>query len=211
MLASYLVPLAPEHISWLPFLGGLATTEALRPLVHPKRVSLKWPNDILIGEKKVAGVLVEHLGTRDGFDWGSLGIGINLSQKTSQLPDPVDSAVPATSVAIEGGPRVEPVALATELAGLICALVDMVDERGPRFLHSAYSSRCSTLGRDVSVLLPNSTSVEGRATVIEADGALRLQDTSGKTHKIHAGDVIHARHRTQTAPLSGGTLDRFEY
>jgi biotin-(acetyl-CoA carboxylase) ligase len=49
-------------------------------------LKIKWPNDIMLNGKKVAGVICEYIGYRDGTDWISIGIGVNLLQKKSQLP-----------------------------------------------------------------------------------------------------------------------------
>ena len=83
---------APEW-PWLPLLAGHALVTALREIEVP--AGLKWPNDVLIGERKVAGILLERVETGDG-PAAVLGIGLNVSTTAEELPVPDDSFDSAT-------------------------------------------------------------------------------------------------------------------
>src|SRR4051812_18958939 len=84
--------LPPEALGWLPLLSGLAVVRTLRGLGAD--ASLKWPNDVLIGDRKVCGILAEMLPDGSGV---IVGIGVNLSLTEDELPVPT-----ATSLALEG-------------------------------------------------------------------------------------------------------------
>lgn len=178
----------PGLLGWLPLLTGVAVVSALHGLgVAPPR--LKWPNDVLAGDAKLAGILVEGSG-------GAVvaGVGMNLTQRREELPSPA-----ATSLALEAGPGApgrEPVLIAvlTELARWYQAWRDQprpgdADACG---LREEYTRLCSTLGREVSVSLPAGRVLAGKAAGVDAAGRLQVLTAGGMT-AVSAGDVVHVR------------------
>jgi BirA family biotin operon repressor/biotin-[acetyl-CoA-carboxylase] ligase len=172
----------PDRWPWLPLLTGLAVRDAL-----PGGADLKWPNDVLVGERKVAGILVERVDTPSG-PAAVLGVGINVSTTADELPVPT-----ATSLAIEG--------LDVDRTDLLLAFLAELDRHVAAWsagriadagLRAAYVEGCSTLGRDVRVDLPSGETVTGRAVDIDEGGRLVVATGSGNT-AIGAGDVIHVR------------------
>lgn len=173
---SVLLPGPPS--GWLPLRAGVAMAGALAPLV-PGGVALKWPNDILIGGKKVCGILAEV--APDGRI--VLGAGVNLTMTEDELPVPT-----ATSLTLEGA---DPTELAdTVLQGYLSRLlvVDAVPER--------VRALCSTIGRQVRVELSGGGELLGEAVEIDDEGRLEVRDGRGETHAIGAGDVHHLRDTT---------------
>jgi len=172
---------------WLPLLTGHAVATALRAAGF--EATVKWPNDVLLGERKVAGILVERVETPSG-PAAVVGIGVNVAMTADQLPVPE-----ATSLAVEGDAPDR-----TELLGLLLdTLWDSYvrwqeggAEAGAR-LATAYAESCATLGRDVRVALPGGEALAGRAVGIDPQGRLVVSAAEGSSTAVGAGDVVHVR------------------
>lgn len=177
LLLSVLVPHAPAKLRWLPLLAGMAVQDALAPLV-PSRVDLKWPNDILVGGRKIGGILSEYLGESAGTAWVALGIGINLNQSRSELPE-----ASATSLRVEGALPVSPTALAAQIVDNLRALL------ARPFSPADYANRCVSADSPVQVTLPGGEILVGVGTGIDDTGALLIQTEDGAISAITAGDV----------------------
>jgi BirA family transcriptional regulator, biotin operon repressor / biotin---[acetyl-CoA-carboxylase] ligase len=172
----------PEMWPWLPLLTGYAVHAALVDRVPG--LGLKWPNDVLVEDRKLAGILVERVETATG-PAAVLGVGINVSQEQSELPVPE-----ATSLwlEVEGSPdRTE---VLDTVIGSIDALLPLLAD--PESLRRAYSGECVTLGKQVRASLPGGQDVEGTAVDIDEGGRL-VVSTAGGPVPVGAGDVIHVR------------------
>jgi BirA family biotin operon repressor/biotin-[acetyl-CoA-carboxylase] ligase len=168
---------------WLPLLVGYGAARTLRQLGAP--VSLKWPNDVLLGDRKLAGILTERVDTPGGPALVA-GIGINVDQAREELPH--DGA---TSLALEG----VDVDRTELLAVLLRSLKGEYDafQRGELVaLRTAYAASCATLGRQVRVELPSGDALVGEATAIDEGGRLLVAGPAGVV-PVSAGDVVHAR------------------
>jgi BirA family biotin operon repressor/biotin-[acetyl-CoA-carboxylase] ligase len=168
---------------WLPLLTGLALAGALREAGFDTGV--KWPNDVLLGPLKVAGILVERVETPSG-PAAVVGIGLNVTTTREELP--VETA---TSLAIEG--------TAPDRTDLLLAVLRAVRREydgwqggGAADLRAAYARACVTIGREVRVDLPFGQPLAGRATGIDPGGRLLVQGPAGET-AVGAGDVVHVR------------------
>ncbi len=182
---------APARWGWLPLLAGLAVSEGLRRYPGVPAV-LKWPNDVLIGDSKVAGILVERVDTSSG-PAVVVGFGINVHLSMAQLPVPS-----ATSLALraaessERGPlnRTEVIRCCLESLGEF--YLGWESGTADNQLATSYRDRCATIGRQVRVELADGRSIEGSATSVDGAGRLVVR-TSGQLEVISAGDVIHLR------------------
>ncbi len=180
------VPVPAAGAGWLPLTAGLAVVEAVES-VTGLGAELKWPNDVLLpadGSRKVCGILCELVapdGARAGFV--VVGTGVNLSQTRDQLPVPT-----ATSLALAGAADADRTAL---VAAYLEALARLVREPVDR-VREAYRTRCSTLGRLVTLSLPDGTTVTGDAVAVDDDGRLVVDGPDGRISWA-AGDVVHAR------------------
>ncbi len=184
---------APERLSWLPLLAGVAATDALREACGVN-AELKWPNDIVAiaaacggsdGPRKMGGVLSAVLPDSDAAEPAVvLGIGINVSLRSAELP-----VRQATSVLLEGG-RPDRTAL---LASMIASLENRVAQwrAGDGSLAADYRARCATIGRWVEVRLPGEREVSGVVSGIDDDGHLLIAEGESSL-RVTAGDVIHA-------------------
>jgi BirA family transcriptional regulator, biotin operon repressor / biotin---[acetyl-CoA-carboxylase] ligase len=179
-------PAAPVAVQgWLPLLFGVAAASAVRRLAEVD-VRLKWPNDLLIGERKLAGVLAEVAG-------GAvvIGMGLNVSLRAAELPVPT-----ATSLAIEQ-------AACTDRDPLLRAVLREIEahyrdweaadgDADASGLRAAYQAASATIGREVRVRLPGDRTLVGRASGVDATGRLEVT-AGGVTHALSAGDVVHVR------------------
>lgn len=176
---------------WLPLLTGVAVAEAVRRTTGVEAV-LKWPNDVLAGERKVAGILVERVESPHGAG-AVVGVGLNVSQTPQELPVPT-----ATSLERAGaGSPVDRVALLAAVLAALAARYDAwraADGDATGALHAAYTGMCSTVGRAVRVGMPSGEDLDGDAVAVDADGRLLVRSAHGTT-ALGAGDVVHVRPR----------------
>ena len=172
----------PSHIpaeqwSLLPLLTGLAVDAALDEIgLSP---TLKWPNDVMIGERKIAGIKIDLAQTDLGCA-AVIGIGLNATLTTAELPVPT-----ATSLLLSGADTSDRTVVLRRLVRNFVALYTHWNRDG---LLESYSSRCSTLGRQVRVELPGEKTVTGVAREIDSGGRLIVDGTA-----VASGDVIHVR------------------
>ena len=186
--------------SWLPLLAGLAMTKTVAEFIpnspmQKSKISLKWPNDVLVGERKIAGVLSELLPKADGV---VIGAGLNLLQTQSELP--IQSA---TSLALEGGQNIElDEVLASYLKNLHTLYKRWESSAGDADdcgLRNQVIAVCSTLKRSenrmVRAIMPGEIELTGSAVDIDKTGRLILQP-SGESQvvAVAAGDIVHLRH-----------------
>ncbi len=173
---------------WLPLLTGVAVVEAVRRACELD-ATLKWPNDVLVDDRKLAGVLLERVETAAG-PAAVLGIGLNVTGTRAELPVPA-----ATSLALEGAVSTDRQTVLVQLLRTLEALyLAWVRQQTPEGtdLHASYVRRCSTLGRQVRVELPDGTVHTGRADSVDATGRLVLATGGGRV-VVGAGDVVHVR------------------
>jgi BirA family biotin operon repressor/biotin-[acetyl-CoA-carboxylase] ligase len=183
MLSVLVRPVAePAHWGWIPLLTALAVVDALR--TFGVSANVKWPNDVLVDQRKIAGVLCEVVPTPSGSTVVA-GWGINVDQQADELP-----AQTATSLRMEGGRIDRPALLVEVLAAWESWYVRW--EAGDSRLVTTYSRYSSTLGQDVRLHLPDGSTLQGRATRIDARGGLVVV-ADGREHVVAAADVVHLR------------------
>jgi BirA family biotin operon repressor/biotin-[acetyl-CoA-carboxylase] ligase len=192
MLSVVLRPSLPADRLWsITAATGVALAEAAAELLGPAAaVSLKWPNDLLIGGRKAAGLLAEgHLG-------GALvlGMGVNVDQTADDFPPELRDRVTSLAMAAGGGPRGRP-ARAALLAGWATRFVDRYRSLPPdgASIMPSYRRRLGTLGSRVRVTMVGAAPVVGTAVDVRADGGLIIRDDRGGTSPVLAGDVEHLR------------------
>ncbi|PPH94252.1 biotin--[acetyl-CoA-carboxylase] ligase [Rathayibacter sp. VKM Ac-2762] len=177
--------LGAEASGWLPLVAGAALARALAPLVDGD-VAVKWPNDVLIDGRKVAGILAERL--PDGRV--VVGTGVNLLLTEAELPVPT-----ATSLALAGARTTSAdEVLAAFLTGFQGLLAPLLAQGDPEASGAAAAVRasCGTLGTRVRLELPDGTQEEGTAAALAPDGSLLLEQ-GGALRSFTAGDVTHLR------------------
>jgi BirA family transcriptional regulator, biotin operon repressor / biotin---[acetyl-CoA-carboxylase] ligase len=177
----------PARLGWLPLLAGIATATAVRALTGLD-ARLKWPNDVLIGGRKLAGILAEGAGNAV-----VIGIGLNVSAAPGELPAG-PGGLPPTSLLAEGVPVARDVLLIEVLRSFGQWYKTLSQEPDPQGigLLAQYVKLSATVGREVRVELPGGALVSGMAVEIDLDGRL-LVDTGTGIYAVAAGDVIHVR------------------
>ncbi|KTB48701.1 biotin--[acetyl-CoA-carboxylase] ligase [Dehalogenimonas alkenigignens] len=177
---SLLLHPSSEQLPYLTMLAGLAAAEAIEAAA-PLKADLKWPNDILIGGRKVAGILVES-GTARGKTYAAIGIGVNVNMDMAGWPD---LAGIATSLSAESGRKIDTPRLLRAIVDEIAAFYTSFD---PAALRDLWRARLVTLGRRVTAS-GGGTVVEGVAAEVTADGALVILGDDGAEYVVVAGDV----------------------
>ena len=179
----------PGRRGWLPLLTGVAAVAAVRG-VCGLDATLKWPNDVLIDGRKLAGILAEQSG-----DFVVIGIGLNVATTPDALPSGA-GGLRGTSLAIEGADVSREVLLAEFLRQFERWYLAFREDPSPERvgLFAEYRRLCSTLGQAVRVELPGMRTLSGLAEDIDQDGRLLVREPGAPAPvPISAGDVIHVR------------------
>lgn len=165
---------------WLPLVAGVAAVGALRD--HGVDAGLKWPNDVMAGDHKLAGILAERVETPTG-PAAVLGIGLNVDQTREELP--VETA---TSIGLATGATPDRTALLVDLVTRLRREYDAWQGGGGAAVRAAYLDACVTVGRNVRVSLPGGDTLTGTAEDVDDSGRLVV---AGRA--VAAGDVVHVR------------------
>ncbi len=177
---------APAVVAQLGFVAALAVGAAVERLVPaPGVVTFKWPNDVLLDGRKIAGILLESEGARaEGVDGIVMGIGINVAV----FPD--DARIPATSLIAAGADVVTPALVLEALTRELDARLQLWVREGFAPIRRQWIARAHALGAAIVVRLPRET-LEGIFCDIDAAGLLMLETTTGR-RSISVGDVFFA-------------------
>ena len=174
----------PAEAAQISFVAALAVAGLGRIYLAADLIRLKWPNDVLVGGRKVAGILVESGRRDDGRLWLAMGIGVNLASP------PVAAERPATSFADHAfAPPPTPQLALTQLAGAFAGWLGVWETQGFAPIAEAWTQRAYGLGETCIARLGFET-VEGVAEGLDSDGALRLRLADGAIRRITAGDVF---------------------
>ena len=169
----------PEAWGWLPLLTGLAVAQTVRELGVD--AGLKWPNDVLVGPGKLAGILAEVAAPVI-----VVGLGLNVSLTPDDLPDPAAVSLGMLGFDVDR----------TELTvSLLRALSERLEQwrAGDRTAMAAdYRAMSTTIGTQVRAILPGDAEIIGTATGIDDSGRLLIDD-AGTTVTVAAGDITHLR------------------
>ncbi|MCS6773682.1 MAG: biotin--[acetyl-CoA-carboxylase] ligase [Thermoflexales bacterium] len=165
--------LAPHQVGWLTMIGALATATSIERSTEGKlRASIKWPNDVLVHSRKVAGVLVETAWLGDTLEYAVMGIGLNVNTTFEGAPEEIRQRAISLREALG-------VSLDREqmLQEILMSLGEQLDHL-PAPPTSAYATRIEGMGQMVRLCVGNEI-VEGRAASLREDGALVVQTESG--------------------------------
>lgn len=168
----------------LGFAAALALAASLDRLVPGLDLAFKWPNDVLLGGRKLAGILIEAESDAAALDWLVLGLGVNV--RTA----PARTELPAAALSERGGG----ITVEALLAAFASDFLDWTTRwQGQGFapIRHAWLARAKGRGGRVTVRLPKST-LQGTFIDLDADGALVLgpETPGGETRRITAGDVF---------------------
>lgn len=162
----------------LSFVAALALADALDTFVPAKRITLKWPNDVLLDGFKCAGILLEGQGAAT-----IIGFGVNLASH----PDFVER--PATSIRAAGIAPPTPAEFLEPLRSSFAALRDLWRDAGFVTIRKAWLARAAGLGEPLVARLGSET-ITGRFEDLGVDGALQLRLEDDSLRSVHAGEVF---------------------
>lgn len=174
---------SPLEASKCTLLAAVALVKAFRR-VGLKEVGIKWPNDLLVGNRKLVGILTEMDATMEEIHYIVMGIGINTDVVRVDLPE--DLRETATSFLMEGV-RVTRKELLNEVLIELEKLYREVEANGFQSVLEQWREYSVTLGREINVITPGGT-YSGKALDIDSDGCL-LVDTGKSVERVLAGDV----------------------
>lgn len=178
-------PVLPPRAAQLTFLSSVAVARAIEATT-PLHPFIKWPNDLLLNGRKVAGLLNEMSAETEKVNFIVLGIGVNINMRSDQFP--ADLRHPATSLLIEGGKPVSRLAFTRALLEALDALYAAYLDHGYGPVREEWLARCNFLGRQVRVSFQENE-LTGSAQGIDEDGALLVKLPTGKVERVLAGDV----------------------
>jgi BirA family biotin operon repressor/biotin-[acetyl-CoA-carboxylase] ligase len=181
----------PAARGWLTLLTGVAVAGAVRSAAEVAAV-LKWPNDVLVGDRKLAGILAEQSPAADAV---VIGVGLNAATPVDALPVSA-SGLPATSLLAEGAHIAREtllIEILRELERLYLAFRANPDPEGSGLV-AEYTAACATLGRSVRVELPADRVLTGLAEGIDQGGRLLVRPAAAAAAiPVSAGDIVHLR------------------
>lgn len=173
---------------WISLLSGLAVAAAVRQVADVGAM-LKWPNDVVVDDRKLAGLLVERVEGAFG-PAAVIGVGLNVSTTRAELPTPY-----ATSLALEGATTTDRPTLVKAILRRLDGLLAQWEGGAGRpsiELQNAYRAACATVGQQVRLEVHGRETVDGVAVGIDESGRLLVHTESGEV-AFAAGDVVHVR------------------
>lgn len=186
-----------EWLSWLPLVSALAVAESIFQTISIQ-LTLKWPNDLLLHERKAGGILCESALSPGVDPVVIIGIGLNVNVQLASFPNDLRSIAASLSEAVSGS-----IDRNVIIPRLLLELEDGLEElqhHGATRLRHAYSERCVTLGRRVRVLSAQGQETIGTAEAIARDGALQIRPLGpspgargSSLVDVRAADIIHLR------------------
>jgi BirA family biotin operon repressor/biotin-[acetyl-CoA-carboxylase] ligase len=147
---------------------------------------IKWPNDILIGGRKVAGILTELSAELDKVKYVILGVGVDVNLSATEFPPELRKL--ATSLKIETGQKVNRAELAVRILQELDRDYARVCSGQFEAVANEWEEHCSTIGHNV-VIHVGDRKIQGCAESLDADGALLLRTQHGRLERIIGGDV----------------------
>ncbi|HKY07517.1 MAG TPA: biotin--[acetyl-CoA-carboxylase] ligase [Candidatus Binatia bacterium] len=178
--------LAPRHAPQITLAAAVALVETAASFLSTAP-AIKWPNDILVNGKKMAGILTEAACTAGRVEYVVLGIGLNVNYRVEAMPDGLRER--ATSMAVLLGKNVSRESVLARLIRDLDRCYGELEDAGFEALRQRWEAHFGWRGRRVRVDLGD-REVLGRALSIDREGALIVEDEQGRRQIIVAGDVI---------------------
>lgn len=177
--------LPPADAPKLTLMSAVALAEAVQGFLE-RPPAIKWPNDITVGGKKLAGILTESSCDFERLDFVIVGIGVNLNLARDLLPDEIRDR--ATSLLVLTGKPVDRNFFARELIQSLDRCYGELESRGFSWVARRWESYFELRGRRVRVEMGDER-LSGIARGIDGDGALIVEDAGGRLQRVIAGDV----------------------
>lgn len=174
------------RLNFIPALASLVVLKVLRGL--GVEGGIKWPNDVSVEGRKIAGILCESRIRANGVQWVIVGIGVNVNNTPPKIPSP-DSKYEAESVISLTGVNTNLALLAQNIRDSMLQHYDQLWRGGETPLLEEYNAHNSLRGRGVRISLFEDV-LEGIADGIDADGRLKVRRNDGSSHRIRSEDAL---------------------
>ena len=175
----------PNSAPVLTLLSAVSICEAIKEFVGLD-IQIKWPNDLLLSNKKLGGILIELNAEMDAIRFLVIGIGLNVNNERKTLPSG------ATSLKEHKEENINRIGLLQEILRKLEANYHLFQEEGSQSIVKKWRNYSLTLGKRVKISCHREHR-EGEAIDIDTDGGLLIRKDSGLVEKIMAGDVVHCR------------------
>jgi BirA family biotin operon repressor/biotin-[acetyl-CoA-carboxylase] ligase len=172
----------------LPLAAGVAVAEAVQGFGVTGE--LKWPNDVLVDGRKLAGILAEASSGASGVEWVVLGVGVNVSIDPAELPEPLRET--ATSLAVCGARGARPLDVAAAALARLSVWYDALRSEPQRVI-SAWRSRAVPWWGALVEVRTAGGERQGRLVTIDEEGALVLETPAGERLRLFSGEVSRVR------------------
>lgn len=182
-------------VAMLPLAAGVALAEAVGEFGVVGE--LKWPNDVLVAGRKLAGILAEASSASGGVEWVALGIGVNVGLDPASLPDELGAS--STSLAKETARAVEVGAVAAAVLARLCVWYDALRESPARVVAAWRERALPWWGREVELRVGGDP-VYGRLQGVDEEGALVIELGSGERRSLVSGEVSRLRPKSADGP-----------
>jgi len=177
--------LSPRYAAWLTLFAAVTVVKLLREETEVSAL-IKWPNDVLVNDRKVCGILTELVAEQDRIEYAVVGIGLNVNQKRRDFAPAVRDR--ATSLRMAVGRRFSRTALFRRLLELLEEDYYLMLEHGFEVIRRMWIEQSSTMGRDVRCEW-DGTVITGRAVGLGDEGALLVEQPDGTVVPVIRGDV----------------------
>lgn len=178
----------PKDATILTLLAGVATASALRECTGVNAL-LKWPNDLLVGSRKLGGILTEIRAVPDRIQFAVIGIGVNVNYHVAYMPPAIRNI--ATSLAHEAGTCFSRSTILSSILRSLDEWLTLLENEGKGPIITEWLKLSCTIGKSVSVAAGN-TVIRGIAQGVDQEGFLVVRLADGSLRKVFAGDVAHA-------------------
>jgi len=185
--------ISPSETPKITLMTAVVLAETLISLMKLK-LRIKWPNDILVNGKKLAGILTEISTDMDAVNYIIVGLGLNVNAQLEDLPKEIRKT--ATSILIETGKQFPRVKLIQHYLKLYEIFYDMFKNNDFEPIMNRWRELADIIGRQIKVDVIGKTHI-GKVEDVDNDGVLILKDDQGRLQRIFSGDVTLARQLTR--------------
>ncbi|WP_202079972.1 biotin--[acetyl-CoA-carboxylase] ligase [Caldalkalibacillus salinus] len=177
------IPLS--SVSQVTLLSSVAVLKGIKNTTG-KECQIKWPNDLLLQGKKLAGILTELNAETDRLNYVIVGVGMNVNQSASDFPEELQHI--ATSLKVDTGEEINRKSLVLNILKEWEVLLDLYMAHGFSPIKTLWETYTSTIGKQITARTREGQ-VAGIARGINEDGVLLLEDASGMIHRIYSADI----------------------
>ena len=175
----------PETLTGLGLAASLTITERLRQN-YQLDIKIKWPNDLMLEDKKLAGILIDISGQHGGACNVVLGLGLNVDQ--ADWSEPAAAPAYAWQDLLSAGAQVDRNSLIAELYSDLLQMLQLFEQRGFAPMVDKWNSLSNYAGRQIRVCGTN-IDLQGNMLGVDEQGALRVADSNGMEHQITDSNV----------------------